>query len=231
MIIGIHQPEHLPWNGFFDKVDQSDIFVLLDNVPFEKNYFQNRNRIRTRDGWAWLTVPVYTSGRFSQLINEVEIIKNSNWRKKHWKTLFYSYKNAPYWERCAEFFKSLYQKEWHYLVDLNETIIRFIIGELGIKVKLVKASELNVSGRSTELLLNICKELGADVYLSGKSGREYLDEHRFKDEKIEVMYQDFKHPIYPQQFEPFIPQMSTIDLMFNCGDSSLNILRHTRAGK
>ena len=224
-IVGIHQPEHLPWLGFFNKISQSNIFVLLDNVQYEKNYFQNRNRIRTKDGCVWLTVPVLTAGKQSQLIKDVKIDNTKNWCEKHWKTISYSYGNAPFFGRYSGFFKKNYGKKWNHLAKLNESIIKHMIKELGIRVKLVRASDLDVHGSSTDLLLDICKKLDADTYLSGVSGRDYLEENKFKKENIKVMYQDFHHPTYPQQFKPFVSNMSAIDLLFNCGKDSLSILK------
>jgi len=144
MIVSIHQPEYLPWLGFFHKVHQSDIFVLLDNVQYEKNYFQNRNKIRTQSGRTWLTVPVLTKGKSNQQINEVKIDNKSNWSKKHWRSIDLNYKNAPYFDNYREFFFDLYKKEWIKLVDLNETIITYLIKELEIDLKLIKSSELNI---------------------------------------------------------------------------------------
>lgn len=229
MIVTIHQPEHLPWLGFFDKMRQAQLFVLLDNVQYRHKYFQNRNKIRSANGETWLNVPVLTRGRREQLINEVEIDNREvRWREKCWVSISLNYRKAPFFEKYCNFLKDLYEKEWHLLSDLNEYIIRYITGELNLNVKLVKASELPVSGSGERLILDICKELGAKTYISGISGiagRDREFEPEFLEEGIEVVYQQFYHPIYKQVYDPFVPCMSVIDLLFNYGDKSLDVLK------
>lgn len=229
MIVTVHQPEHMPWLGFFDKVRQAELFVFLDNVQYRHKYFQNRNRIRTSSGVAWLNVPVLTEGRREQLINEVEIDnRQPRWREKCWKSISLNYHKAPFLERYGDFLEDLYEEEWNSLSDLNEYVITHIIRELNLNVKLIKASELQVSGSGEGLILDICKELGASTYISGVSGiagrgREF--ESEFLKEGIKVVYQEFYHPIYKQVYEPFVPCMSIIDLLFNHGEKSLGVLK------
>jgi len=225
LIVAIHQPEHTPWLGFFDKMRQADMAVLLDNVQFRKNYFQNRNRIRTQQGWTWLTVPVLAKGKSGQLIQDTQINNTVNWQSKVWKSIFYAYNKAPFFDQYSSFLKQVYDKLWTHLADLNEEIIRYIAQELGIQAKVIKASTLGTTGRSTDLLLEICQKVNADVYLSGISGKGYLEETKFTEQGIKVIYQEFYHPIYKQMYEPFIPCMSIIDLLFNHGDKSLDILK------
>lgn len=224
MIVSIQQPEHLPWLGFFDKIQQADTVVLLDNVQFKKRYFENRNKIRTGDGWQWVVVPVITKGRYTQSINQVEIDNTSHWRRKDWMSICSNYNKAPFFPKYSSFFEQIYDKQWTHLADLNEEIIRYIVQELGVKVKIIRASTLGTTGRGTDLLLEICQKLKADIYLSGISGKDYLDETKFTEQGIKVIYQEFYHPIYKQMYEPFIPCMSIIDLLFNHGDKSLDIL-------
>lgn len=230
MIVTIHQPEHLPWLGFFDKMRQADVFVLLDTTQLAKDDFQNRNRIKTRNGPTWLTVPVYRRARSKQLIIDVEICNDRNWRNRCWSLIYQNYKDAPYFEKYAPFFKDLYAQRWSKLVLLNETITGYLKDQLGLRTDLVKASDLGVYMRGpTNVNLTICRRLAADVYLSGKYGKEYLDETRLAEQGIEVHYQNFKHPVYPQLWGEFLPRMSTIDLLFNCGDSSLKIIEEANS--
>jgi len=230
MLVTIHQPEHLPWLGFFDKMRQADVFVLLDTTQFAKDDFQNRNRIKTKNGPTWLTVPIFKKGRSEQLIIDVEICNDRNWRNRCWSLIYQSYRDAPYFEKYAPFFKELYTRKWSRLVTLNETIIRYLKVQLGLRTELVKASELGVYMRGpTNVNLTICQRLGADIYLSGKHGRDYLDEARFAEQSIEVRYQDFKHPVYPQFWGDFLPRMSSIDLLFHCGESSLRAIELANA--
>jgi len=223
-MVTIHQPEHTPWLGFFDKIRQADTFVILDNVQFRKNYFQNRNRIRTQQGWTWLTVPVLAKGKLGQLIQDTQINNAVNWQSKVWKSIFYAYNKAPFFDQHSSFLKQVYDKPWTHLADLNEEIIRYISHGLGIQVKIIRASTLSSTGKGTDLLLEICHKLEADTYLSGISGKDYLEETKFAEQGIKVIYQEFYHPIYKQLYEPFIPGMSIIDLLFNHGGKSLDIL-------
>jgi hypothetical protein len=230
MIVTIHQPEHLPWLGFFDKMRQVDVFVLLDTTQFAKRDFQNRNRIKTAQGAVWLTVPVYTKGRFHQRIMDVEIYNDRNWYKRHWSLLYESYRDAPYFEPHRAFFEDLFDQEWDKLASLNLAIIRYMAQQLGLSTELLTASEMGIYEQgSTAVLLAICRQIGADVYLSGRFGREYLDEARFDKHGIQVIYQDFKHPVYRQLHGDFLPNMSAVDLLFNHGEASLDIIRQANA--
>jgi len=224
LAVTIHQPEFLPWLGFIDKIRQCDIFVLLDSVQFEKNYFQNRNRIRTAWGAAWLTVPIFTKGFFGQTIREVRIQNGESWQKKHVQSLTQHYASAPFFKEYFPGLRELYGQPWDNLAELNISIIRWMAGAFGLSRRFIRSSELNVSGKRTELLLNICKAIGATSYLSGISGRDYLDEPLFTGAGVAVKYQDFHHPVYPQRYEPFEPLMSGVDLLLNAGPESLRRL-------
>lgn len=227
MVVTIHQPEHLPWLGFFDKIRQADVFVMLDHVQYRKNYYQNRNKIRAAGGVLWLTVPVLTKGNSDQSINEVQINNQGSprWKEKSWASLVQHYRKAKYWPEHGEFFERLYNADWTRLVELNEKIIRYLLAAFSIPANVVRSSELNVKGQRGDLLLDICRKAGASVYLSGISGREYLDLKMFAGAGIEVRFQEFHHPIYRQAYEPFIPCMSAIDLLFNYGPASLDVIK------
>jgi hypothetical protein len=225
MIATIHQPEHLPWLGFCDKMRQADVFVLLDTTQFAKDDFQNRNRIKTDQGPMWLTVPVYKQKRSKQLILDVKICNDRNWGNRCWSLIQQYYRNAPYFQEYAPFFKTLYQKRWDRLVELNEAIILYLKDKLGLQTLLIRASDLGVYEKGgTAVNLAICKAVGADLYLSGKFGQGYLDESQFEEAGIELVYQDFKHPQYQQLAGEFLPRMAFIDLLFNAGEESLPIL-------
>lgn len=229
MVVTIHQPEHLPWAGFFDKMRQADLFVLLDSTQFAKDDFQNRNRIKTAQGTTWLTVPVYKRGKSEQSILETEICNDTQWGNRCWSVIYQNYKNAPYFATYRPFFEELYAKPWTKLVDLNIAIIEYVAKKLGLQTQLLRASELGIYERgANKVNLTICQHLNADVYLSGKFGKQYLDESLFHAEKIEVAYQDFHHPVYPQLWGEFQPYMSAFDLLFNCGDQSLEIIKQAQ---
>jgi len=220
--ITIHQPEHLPWLGFFHKINMAEKTVILDNVQFRKNYFQNRNKVRTSNGWTWITVPVHAKS--TTLINEVRIAADARWKKKWWNTVHLSYAKAPYFNDYSEIIHSIIEHDWKMLSDLNFELIKAIKDMLGIKTEFVKAAELNATGKGSSLILDICRKVGAATYIAGISGKDYLVEEDFKKENVNIKYQEFHHPIYKQLYEPFIPCMSTIDLLFNYGDKSLNII-------
>ena len=224
MRVGIHQPMYLPWPGLFDRIYECDVFVLLDNVPYSKNYLINRNKIKTVNGWMWLTVPVLTKGCFGQLIKDVQINNATQWRKQHWKSIYYSYINAPYFSNYAEFFEQVYKREWLYLIEIIEELFAYILKAQRINTTIIKASDLNIGGKKEDLLLNICKALKADEYLSGPDGKNYLNPELWRENNIHVIYHSYHQPEYPQLHGLFLPQMSIIDLLFNCGDESLKIL-------
>jgi len=234
MIVSIHQPEYIPWLGFFDKMRQCDVFVLLDTVQYKKDNFQNRNRIRVKDnndGWIWLTVPL-VKGPYSQTIDVVQISNATNWRRRHWRLLELWYGKAPFFSRYKEVLQDIYDKEWSSISKLNIELIFTIRDLFGINTKLLVASDLGLDNKGkggTEVNFNICVYLGASVYLSGKFGRDYLDETPFLDKTIVVKYQDFHHPVYNQMLSPFIPNMSSMDLLFNEGDQALNIIREANS--
>jgi len=226
MIVTIHQPEHLPWLGFFNKVDQAELLVILDVVQYRKNYFQNRNRILSPQGSFWLTVPVITKGHTSKTIKDMEISNTTNWRDSYWKSIYYNYKNHPFFNDYATFFEDICKKEWQFLAELNEHIIYYFVDILGIKTKIILASELNVGGTRSDLLLDICLKTNASTYLAGQHGIDYLDETIFKEKGINVMYHQFSHPVYSQfRRKEFISHLSTLDLIFNHGKESLQIIR------
>ncbi len=209
----------------------SECLVIVDNVQFVKRGkfgWMNRNKIRTHSGWAWLTVPVLTKGKYYQKIFETRINNDIDWRSKHWKSLLINYKKAPYFRTSADFFEEIYKKEWELLVDLNETIIRYILKELLLDVKIVRASQIKAEGKSTDLIIDICKKLNADAYVHGRHGKDYISEERFKENGIRCIFQDFSQTPYKQAYEPFIPNMSVIDLLFNCGTDSRYLLTGER---
>jgi len=224
-VIAIHQPNFLPWIGFFYKMLKSDVFVFLDNVQFSKNSYQNRVKIKSSQGAIWLTVPVLH--KFGQLTKEVKINNREQWREKHLKTLELNYKKASFFKPVFELLQEIYFKEeWELLVDFNIELIFSISKFLEIETEMIRASSLNVSGKSTDLLINIAKELNASIYLSGKGGANYQDEEKFRANGIELKYSDFTHPVYPQLWGEFIEGLSIIDLLFNCGEKSLGYIRN-----
>jgi hypothetical protein len=225
MIVSINQPAYLPWLGYFHRIAVSNAHVVLDHVQFEKNSFTNRNKIRTREGWLWLTVPLKTAGKFGDLaINQVEIANEKVWALKHWQTMRLNYSKAPYFDPHAAFFEGVYTRPWDKLADLTREMTTYLLDAFGVRTKLYFSSQMKASGKKDELVLNLCRELGATVYLSGALGKNYLREELFSSEKIAVRYDDYSHPTYSQVYPGFEPYMAAIDLLFNAGPASLEII-------
>ena len=213
-LITIHQPETYPWLGFFNKMMLADEYIILDNVQYRKNYFQNRNQFLTKQGSLYLSVPVDTKS--SKIIKDIKIRYNEKWQLKHLNTIKQNYSKSKYFNRHIDFFEELYSTKFEFLVDFNMRIIEYLRGVLDIDVPIIKASSLEVSGSSTELLLDICKRRDASIYISGRDGRNYMDTSLFDKEGIKIVYHDFTHPHYEQfNSKEFVPYMNTFDLLFN----------------
>lgn len=235
MIISGHQPEYLPYLGFFYKMAMADKFVLVDHIQFSTGGFQNRNRIRTSSdpsGWAWLTVPVVTKSKGPQKINEVKIDNSVPWARKHWMAIYFNYKKAPFFDLYENGLKEIYFKKWEKLADFNEAIIYYLKDQLKIKTPIVKSSDLEheFKGRKTDLMIELCKVFDADTHLTGsgakkEGGKSYIDEEKFAKNNLKHVFSDFKHPVYPQRFKPFVENLSAIDLLFNCGPASAEIIK------
>lgn len=225
-IASIHQPQYLPWLGYIDKIDRADVFILLDNVQYKKNEWQNRNRIKTSQGWQWVTVPVLY--RYPERVNEVRINNKVDWRRKHMTAIETNYRRAPFFGEFFSCLKEIYEKEWERLVDINTALVRVLIGIFGIKKEILISSEIETRDDPDDRLIDICKAAGADTYLSGKDGPKYMDMEAFEKAGIKVVVQDFKHPVYPQLYEGFEPNLSCIDLLFNCGDKGIEMIRKGR---
>ncbi len=224
MIVTVHQPQYLPWLGYFDKIDKADVFCFLDNVQFKKNEWQNRNRIKTADGWQWVTTPVLY--RFPQRINEVRINNSVNWKRKHLQALITNYRKAPFFNDLIDLFGNTYSKDWEFLTDLNVYFIRRIVEWLGLEPKsFVLASDLQLPDDPTDRLIAICKHRGGDIYLAGRDAIRYMNPERFRRQGVRVVVQDFEHPVYPQLFGDFQSHLSIVDLLFNCGPDSICKIR------
>jgi hypothetical protein len=225
MIVGILQPGYLPWLGFFEQMYRSDIFVIYDDVQYDKESWRNRNRIKTVNGAQWLTVPVLIKFNEHTLINEVKINNEANWRKKHLFSIRQNYSKAPYYRLYSSIFEEAYATDWEYLIDLDIHFIFKLAEVIGIDTgKITRSSTLGVIGDRIERLIKICKKFNADTFYEGASGKNYVEKEAFSKEGIRVIFQDYRHPIYDQLYGDFIPYLSVIDLLFNQGEKSLLIL-------
>ena len=229
MIVAVHQPQYLPWLGYFDKIRRADVFCYLNDVQYKKNEWQNRNRIKTAQGWQWMTVPVRY--RFPQKVNEVYINNAVEWKKKHLQAMLTNYNRAPYFKQVVVILEDAFSKEWEFISELNVHLIESFKKLLNLEAKKsVCSSGLKLREEPTDRLIDICRALGADTYLAGQGGMEYIDLERFEKNGLKVIVQEFKHPVYPQMFEEFQSHLSIVDLLCNCGPESMNIICEANAG-
>ncbi len=223
MRVGIHQLHYLPWLRYFEKIQNCDVFVVLDDIQFNKNGWQNRNRVKTAGGEALLTVPVQMKA--GQRLDEVRIHDAPPWRKKHWRTIEQSYRRAPFFSEYAEFFEATYAREWEYLNGLNRHMLEFYLRALGVTTRVEYSSALHVSGIATERLVNLIRAVGGESYYSGAYALDaYLDADLLAQAGIALELQEWHAPVYPQLHGEFLPDLSILDLMMNCGPESLGVL-------
>lgn len=223
--VAIMQPTYLPWCGYFALIQAVDVFVFLDSVQFAKRSWQQRNQVKTPQGAQWLSVPVITKGKRDQLINEVEIDSSCNMTDVHKKSIEMNYSRAPYFKEMGPGVLSCIDPKKTKLVDLNIGIVKFLCGLFGIKTQLLRSSDLHGCGTKADLLASLCLELGATEYISAPGSKAYLDESTaFAQIGIPIRYFNFHHPVYPQLFGDFLPFMSAIDMIFNCGEHSAELL-------
>ncbi len=218
MIVTIHQPGYLPWAPFLEKALRSDVFVLLDDVQFEKNSEQNRNRIKTPRGAEWLTVPVQR--RLGTLIPDVFIPADQDgWRVKHRRSIEQNYRRAPHFDAVAGPLFALLDRPWDRLLDLTLAVDRLFLEWAGFSGRFERASALSVPGRKACRILEFCSRLGADTYLSGPAGLDYLDPAAFASAGVRILYQHYDHRDYPQLYPEagFVPRLSALDLFMNLG--------------
>ncbi len=219
MIVGIHQPNYLPYLGFFDKLKKSDIFIIYDDAQFNKADFQHRNRIRIYHGSKWLTVPVEKKPWYINRIaikNDVTVGKVS-WNEAHFKEIHNNYSKALYYKDYESELLDIYSQQYDYLIDLNLELINFFSKSFKIKTKTILSSEFNFNSKSTEKIIDLINAVDGDTYLSGIGGKNYLHSSTFENAGINILFQDFEHPKYVQQYKDFIPNMSSIDALLNVG--------------
>jgi hypothetical protein len=220
MNVAIHQPQYLPWLPYFLKIEESDVFIFLDTVDFQKNGVQNRNQIKTVQGPHWLTVPVRQ--HLGQQIREVKIDTSGDWRRKHWQTIRQCYGKAAAFTSYQKRLEEVYAREWTELTELNIELMVLMLDWMNIRTKILRSSEMKARGNASDLVLNLCLEVGAKNYLSGTGGREYLDPESFAKAGVEIAYRPPVLPeVYPQLFPAagFVNHLSALDILLNCGES------------
>jgi len=230
-IMAAHQPHFLPWLGYLDKVRRSDVFVLVDHVQYERQNFQNRNRIKTHQGAQWVIVPVHQVTR-AECICDKRVNNQrdgrTTWGQRIFRSLECAYGKAPHFDTYAPRLQAILTRPWDKLVDLDEALLRFFMEAFEIATPLVRSSTLGVSGTKSDMIIAMCREVGAQTYLSGSGGsRGYLDCELFERNGLRVAWQTFRHPGYPQRSPPaeFVPRLAAVDMLFNCGPASAALLR------
>lgn len=228
-LVVIHQPDFIPYLGFFHRLILADVYVVQDCVQFVygSKAWTNRDKIKTKNGSEWLTIPV-AKAHMDIKINEVLISDDNKWRKRHLDIIRHNYHLSPHFNEVYPLIEELYKINTDKLMDFTLASIKMLINLFGIEIKIIIASELNPVGKSNELVADEVQKIGSYRYLSGTGAKDYYDSAVYKNAGIEVIWQNFEHPVYPQQYEGFIPYLSSIDLLLNCGiEKSREVLRST----
>ncbi|MFN0058904.1 MAG: WbqC family protein [Planctomycetota bacterium] len=225
MRLTAHQPNYLPYPGFFQKIAAADAFLVVDTTQFVKRGpfgWIHRNRIRTPNGPIWLSLPVLHKGKFEQTISAAELNPRVDWAQKHWRSIEWNYRKTPHWERYAPSLREIYRQPWTRVAPLNTELIRWFLTQLELSPQFHVASELSALGKSTEYILSFCKELGATTFLSGVHGRDYLEVERFAAEGIELLFQQYDPPSYQTPgHAPIAEHLTMLDMLFWCGDDAV----------
>jgi hypothetical protein len=220
------QPGYLPWLGFFDQMRRSDVFVYYDDVQFDKHGWRNRNRIKTPRGPLWLTVPIRHAGVGPQRIVDTEIDTRTPWARRHTRTIRQYYAKAPFVRRYLPALEELLERPWTHIAELDIALAAVLAEWLSLKPTIYRASDLGIEGNKSQRLLNVCLHFCANCYLSGDAAQDYLDVDLFNRHNVAVEWQNYRHPTYPQLHGDFVPYLSIVDLLLNCGDSSSAVLRN-----
>jgi hypothetical protein len=230
MILTAHQPVYLPWLGLFHKIASADLFCYFDIVQYQRKDYNNRNKIKTSNGELWLSVPVESKNHLNKNVSKILIVQD-NWVKKHLKSIELNYKKAPFYKDYFPKLESiLINNSKGSLGQLNLKLLEYFMECLKIDTPIVRASDYSFNGVGSDLVLDMCVELGADSYIFGKQGENYANVKAFKEVGIMINFQDYIHPVYKQIGRDFLPYMSIIDLLFNEGGKSYDILMSNNVG-
>ena len=227
MIVAAHQPHYLPWLGYLDKLAKCDVFVVMDDLQYEAQNFQNRNRVKLNHGPHWLTVPLLRGAQTDRIcdkrIDNTGLGGRHHWQQRTWRTLVTHYGQTPSFDRYAPALEEVYTRRWDLLVELDLHMLDLARGWLGITGPIVRASSLELSGAKTERIAAMCKAVGASVYLTGRGGSAgYLDTELLARAGVSTLWQRFTHPVYPQRYAGlgFISHLGFLDLLLNCGSAA-----------
>ncbi len=219
--IAILQSNYLPWKGVFDMIHQVDTFVFLEDVKYTEHDWRNRNKIQTKDGVKWITVPVNHSKKIDLKIYEAEINDKINWQRKHYNAFQLNYIKAPYFKEYKWILEDLYKnKKWEHISNFNIYAIKLIAKELGIETEFINSVDLNINGIKDDRIIEICKKLNATHYLSSPAAKDYIVPEKFERANIKLEYINYEYPKYKQLHEPYNQFVTILDLLFNCGHNS-----------
>jgi hypothetical protein len=227
MIVAIHQPHYMPWLGYLHRMAQVDLFIVLDHVQFERRNHQNRSQVRLEGEARWLTVPVVQRSQKERIVDK--LIDNTDpraWGPIHFSTLRHAYRDAPHFRSYAGELRAILEARWERLVDLDLATLEFLRAAFGIRTPVARSSTLGVEGAKSELILNLCRAVGAERLLAGFGGsRRYLDSEAFARGGVRIEWHQFSHPEYPQCGpQPFVAGLAGVDMLFNCGARSRELL-------
>jgi hypothetical protein len=237
VILAAHQPSYLPWLGYLAKMAAADVFVVMDDLQYEAQNFQNRNRVKLNNGAGWLTVPLERGAQTDRILDKR--IQNGgsprqHWQRRTWRTLQIHYGQAPHFARYAEELEEVYRRPWQRLVDLDVHILGLARRWFGLSRPVLFSSSLALEGEKTARIIDLCRKVGARVYLSGRGGStDYLDVAALRRAGITVVWQRFEHPVYPQRYPGlgFVPNLAFLDLLFNCGAEGRDLLFERGTGR
>jgi hypothetical protein len=230
MILAAHQPHYLPWLGYLDKMAKADVFVVMDDLQYEEQNFQNRNRVKLNHGAGWLTVPLESASQTDRICDRRIYNGGSpreHWQHRHWRTLQIHYGRTPHWGEYAPDLEKVYTSRWERLVDLDMHMLLLARRWLGITTPVLLSSSLGLRGQRTERILDVCRKVGATEYLSGRGGScSYLDLDLLQRGGVTAVWQSFQHPTYPQRYPllGFVPRLGFLDVVLNCGPKSRELL-------
>lgn len=216
IVVG-HQPQYMPYLGVLNKISKADVFIIVDHVQYVRKYFYNRTLIKINNEAQLLTIPVYTKGMYEAPISNIKISYDMDWIRKHLKSIKLGYSASPHFNDYYPTVEHILQKRHVYLAELTSELLLFFINEFNLVKDVRFSSAMNISGHKTELLIDLTKAVGGNIYISGDGARDYFDEECFRRSGLKHIFTNFKHPSYPQQGHQMLEGMGCIDLLFNCG--------------
>jgi len=230
-ILTAHQPAYLPWLGLFHKIAIADTYVFFDQVQYVPKTWINRNYIKSENTKLLLTLPVLTKGHLDSKISDIKINNNIPWQRKHFNSIKLSYSKSKFFKKYIDFFEDIYSKEWKTLSQITSKMLLGFLSLLKIKTKIIFSSEYKFDGKNNSLIIDMCKKLNANIYIFGELGIQYADKKQFKENNIKIYFQKYQHPIYDQLFDNFENNLSIVDLLFNCGEDSYDIIFENNINK